>query len=104
MAPKAKVWFRKQTGWYMTTINGEQVKLSKDKKEAEIAFHELLARQTREDEEGPRPSLKVIAGLYLDEAQTTKDPPDQRARRRLNVGLPDHRTAGLEVEVGDGRI
>jgi hypothetical protein len=34
MARKPKVWFRKQTGWYMTTIDGEQIKLSKDKKES----------------------------------------------------------------------
>jgi hypothetical protein len=62
MARKPSVWFREQTGWYTTTIGGEQVKLSKDKKEAETAFHELLAGRTREEGEGPRPSLKVIVG------------------------------------------
>jgi integrase len=90
MARKAKVWFRKQTGWYMTTIDGEQVKLSKDKKEAETAFHELLAGQTREDGEGPRPSLKVIAGQYLDEAKATKEPATYELQRHYLTSFCEH--------------
>ena len=43
MARIPKVWLRAQTGWYCTTLNGETIKLSKDKKEAEKAFHTLLA-------------------------------------------------------------
>lgn len=43
MPRKPSIWFREQTGWYMTTHRGEQVKLSRDKKEAEKAFHSLLA-------------------------------------------------------------
>ncbi len=82
MARKPSVWFREQTGWYMTTLNGEQIKLSRDKKEAEIAFHELLAKQGRDDAgQEQRPSLKVIAGLYLDEAKASKEPPTYELQR-----------------------
>ena len=43
MARKPTVWLRKATGWYMTTLNGRQHKLSRDKSKAEKAFHALLA-------------------------------------------------------------
>ena len=37
------IWLRKQTGWYCVTLNGETVKLSKSKAEAQLAFHRLMA-------------------------------------------------------------
>ena len=37
MPRKSSIWFREQTGWYMTTYRGKQVKLSRDAKEAERA-------------------------------------------------------------------
>jgi hypothetical protein len=30
MARKPEIWFRQQTGWYMTTVRGQQIKLSQD--------------------------------------------------------------------------
>jgi hypothetical protein len=96
MARTPHVWFRKQTGWYMTTLNREQIKLSKDKREAEIAFHALLADQGREAAEGHRPSLKAIVGLYLDEAQASKDAPTFEMQRHYltssceQVGMVSH--------------
>lgn len=41
-----KVWFRKDIGWWMVTINGKKVRLAKgisQKQEAERKFHELMA-------------------------------------------------------------
>jgi integrase len=90
MARTPHVWFRKQTGWYMTTLNREQIKLSKDKREAEIAFHALLADQCRETAEGPRPSLKAIAGLYLDEAQASKDASTYEMQRHYLTSFCEH--------------
>lgn len=43
MAKPSDLWFRKQTGFWMTTINGKQHKLSKDKGEARRMLHKLLA-------------------------------------------------------------
>jgi len=90
MARKPSIWFRKQTGWYMTTLNGEQVKLSKDKKEAETAFHELLAGKAREPAEGARPSLKAIIGLYLDEAKASKDRATYETQRHYLTSFGEH--------------
>lgn len=89
MPRKPTIWLRRQTGWYMTTVNGEQHKLSKDPKEAEKAFHELMARGTAPDpnESGPRPSLKHLVGLYLDQAQLTKAPETYEVQRRYLVGF-----------------
>ncbi|MFO0847868.1 MAG: tyrosine-type recombinase/integrase [Gemmataceae bacterium] len=89
MARKPGVWFRKQTGWYMTTVGGEQVKLSRDKKEAEKAFHQLMADRPAESAEdgGPRPSLRHLVGLYLDEAKATKGAETYQVQRRYLVGF-----------------
>src|SRR4051812_43723814 len=91
MARKPNIWFRKQTGWYMTTLNGEKVKLARDKEEAETAFHELLANKARDpDEGGLRPTLKAIVGLYLDEAERTKDPETYELQRYYLTSFAEH--------------
>lgn len=73
MARKPSIWFREQTGWYMTTYRGEQVKLSQDKKEAERAFHTLLSQEEPPEETGGlRPSFRKLADLFLQEAERTK--------------------------------
>ena len=75
MARKAKVWFREATGWYMTSYRGKQVRLSRDKKEAERAFHTLLAQdEPAEETKGYRPSFRMLADLFLREAERTKAP------------------------------
>ncbi len=75
MARKPSIWYRKQTGWYMTTFRGEQVKLSQDRKEAEKAFHTLLAQEEPAEEKGGlRPSFRKVADLFLEEAERTKAP------------------------------
>jgi integrase len=75
MARKPSIWFREQTGWYMTTFRGQQVRLSRDKHEAERAFHTLLARdEPAEEKGGLRPSFRRLADLFLQEAERTKEP------------------------------
>ena len=58
MARTAKVWFRKQDGYFYTTVRGEKIKLSKDKKEATKAFHTLLAH-----DEVPEPHGDARGGV-----------------------------------------
>ena len=43
MARKPKPWYRKQTKTWFVTLNGKQINLGEDKKEAEKLFHKLLS-------------------------------------------------------------
>ena len=63
MARAPKMWLRKQTGWYCTTINGQQIKLSQDKAEAQKAFHALLASDEQPDNR--RPPFRNLADGFL---------------------------------------
>lgn len=70
MPRPAAIWQRKQTGWYYVTLNGQQTKLSKDKKEAERLFHELMAKKPSEEETAEPPtalgiSFRKLADVYL---------------------------------------
>jgi integrase/recombinase XerD len=50
MARPNKIWFRKDTGWWMVTLDGKKVRLApgkSDRKVAEQKFHELKAVQSR---------------------------------------------------------
>jgi hypothetical protein len=42
MARPPTVWLRRQDDHFYTTVKGEKIKLSPDKKEATRLFHELL--------------------------------------------------------------
>ena len=63
MARKPKPWYRKgEKAWYVT-LNGRQINLGKDKKQAEKMFYELMAR----DEPTVRSdSVTVMFDLFLD--------------------------------------
>lgn len=47
MGRQAKPWKRKSTGWWMVELNGKQVRLSKDAKEAKQFFHRLMSEKPR---------------------------------------------------------
>jgi len=105
MAKTSKVWFRQQTGWWMTTVSGEQVKLAKgkeNKKEAEKAFHTLMAHGTRAEDDGPRPTLQRVVGLFLDEAKRTKSAETYEVQRRYLMGFCD--AVGKAKNVPDLRV
>lgn len=83
MARHSSLWFRKQTNFWYTTLDGKQVKLSQDKKEAQQALHTLLANRP-EPETCPtdfRPSVRKIADLWLDHQQATKKPDTYRMHK-----------------------
>jgi integrase len=109
MARPSRVWFREQTGWYYTTIRGEQIKLSPDAKEAERLLHGLLSK---EPEDIPttalRPSMRKIADLWLDEQQRTKKPDTYRMHKFYLQSFCNHvgkkRVADLKVHTATAWI
>ncbi|MFO0808976.1 MAG: tyrosine-type recombinase/integrase [Gemmataceae bacterium] len=105
MARAPRVWFRRQTGWYMTTLNGQQVKLSKERKEAERAFHQILATEPEPEETGGvRPSFKRLADLFLDNSLRENEPGTWAVQRFYLQSFSDHvgkkRAADLKVHHG----
>lgn len=74
MARESSIWFREQTGWYYTTLNGRQVKLAKDKAVAKRLLYKLLA----EAEPAPLPvgciTFRKVADLYLAHCHRTTVP------------------------------
>jgi hypothetical protein len=67
MPRKSSVWFREEDGWFYTTIRRKQLKLSKDKKEAETAFHALMATADEPEEQGgARPTFRRPADDFLE--------------------------------------
>ena len=84
MARQSGIWQRKRDGWWMTTLNGNQVKLSTDKKEAQKAFHALMAGPIEEAEPAAasaRPSFKKIANQYLGYTDKTQAANTFKSRR-----------------------
>lgn len=72
MAKPSSLWFRKQTGFWMTTVHGVQHKLSKDKGEARKMLNRLLA------EERPKPvrtglTLRKLCDNYLVRTKERKE-------------------------------
>lgn len=91
MARKPSVWFREQTGWYMTTIRGEQVKLSRDKEEAERAFHALMAKEDPEPKKGGAfPTFRKVADLFLADSKANKKPTTYRMHLYYLQSFCDH--------------
>ncbi|AMV24099.1 site-specific tyrosine recombinase XerC [Gemmata sp. SH-PL17] len=77
MARKPGIWLRKGTPWYYVTLKGDQIRLSKDEKEAQRMFHELMAKKVAEapDPEPPAAlgvSFKKLADEYLKATQGDK--------------------------------
>ncbi len=72
MSRPASIWLRQQTGYYYVTFRGEKVRLSKDKKEAERLFHELMARKPEEAAPALGVSFRKLADEYLIHTQGTK--------------------------------
>jgi integrase len=67
----SELWLRTQTGYWMTTIAGKQVKLSQDRAEARKMLYDLLAH--RDDQaQTIRPSFRKLADLYLCHCERTQ--------------------------------
>ena len=72
MPRKAGIWRRAQDGWWYCTHNGEKVKLSKDRKEAQTAFYTLKSQGDEVKAKDFRPTFRKLADLYLAYTQKTK--------------------------------
>jgi hypothetical protein len=67
------MWFRKQTGWWMTTINGEQHKPAKDEGDARRAFYKLMAQDEGTDPPPPeRHSVRWLCDKFFDRTKEAK--------------------------------
>lgn len=81
MSRESSLWFRRQTGWYYTTLNGKQIKLARDRGEAKRALRELLAANDSAKPVTTRVSVRVIADQFLTYCQRTLSQNTYRSRR-----------------------
>src|SRR4051812_27334894 len=88
MARPSGIWQRKRDGWWMTTINGMQVKLALDKKEALKAFHELMAKDAPADT--ARLSFRRLADMFLANSQRCLADSTFQLRRHYLQWFCDH--------------
>ncbi|QDS92514.1 Tyrosine recombinase XerD [Roseimaritima multifibrata] len=72
MPRKPKPFFRKQTKSWYCSINGRQISLGKDKKQAEQKFYELMT--DRESVAADVGSLYDLSQVYLDWCQANRKP------------------------------
>jgi integrase len=83
------VWFREQDGWYYTTHQGKQIKLSQDPKEAEREFHLFLAGKSDEPKNAARMSLRKLADEFLIWCESNVGKDAFRWRKRAMKSLCD---------------
>jgi integrase len=104
VARTSGLWFRARDRYYMTTFRGKQVKLSRDKKEAQRALHALLAAAPADGEEsGYRPTFRKIADRFLDHVKQVNASVTYHLRRRFLQSLCDHvkNRKAMDVRVAD---
>ena len=99
-----KIWFRKDTGWWMVTIASKKVRLAqgrKNKKAAEQKFHELmLTRHQNPDAGDPRVVDLVEAFLVYSEKRFPERTNGFQADPRMLVvdGIGQKFDSGSNVE------
>jgi integrase len=89
MARPPTVWLRRQDDHFYTTVKGEKIKLSPDKKEATRLFHELLAKHEEPVGSNISPTLRKIADLFLDDSEKNKHPNTYRMAKYFLQSLCD---------------
>lgn len=105
MPRKPSVWFREQDGFHYTTFRGQQVKLSRDKGEAEKAFHALHANAPEEGElTGYRPTFKKLADLYLSYTEQAKSGQTYKHQKYFLQLFCDHVRTKRAAEVKPGDV
>ena len=68
MARPSKIWYRKDTGWWMVTVDGQKIRLAEgraNRKLAEQKFHEVKAAQARHSERGVARIADIIDGFTV---------------------------------------
>ena len=64
-------------------MNGRQIKLGKDRKEADRQFHALMAARRDEVREVNRPTFRAVADEFLAHSQATNEPGTFETHRRF---------------------
>jgi integrase len=91
MARPARLWQRKSDQWWYVTRGGKKLRLSKDRKEAEKAFHALLASDAEpEPSVRLRPTFRKVADAYLDHCREACTPETFAVRRQYLQSFCDH--------------
>jgi integrase len=90
MARHSSIWQRKRDGWWMTTINGTQLKLALDKKEALKAFHELMASSPDAPADTTRLTFRRLADQFLAHCNRTVAESTFQLRRHYLQSFCDH--------------
>jgi integrase len=91
MARRPSLWFRKSTGYWCTTVNGKQIRLAQDKKEAEKAFHSLMLMEDRKA--APvylRPTFQKVADDFLEHSRRVNAPSTHGTHLRFLQSFSDH--------------
>jgi integrase len=101
MARTPTIWLRSQDDHFYTTVRGNKIKLSPDKKVATRLLHELLAKQEEPAGSNISPSFRKIADLFLDDSEKHKKPATCRVAKFFLQSFCDHvgkrRVADLKV-------
>ncbi|MBY0459327.1 MAG: hypothetical protein K2V38_18515, partial [Gemmataceae bacterium] len=72
MPKTSDLWLRARDKCWMTTLNGKQIKLSKDKGEARKALHKLLAADAPAQSSGV--TCRRLLDTYLQRTAAEKSP------------------------------
>src|SRR5688500_18420124 len=89
MPRPARMWFRKQTGWWMVELDDKQIKLSRDKAEADKRFHQLMAVR-HEAPESPHARVADIVESFLSWAETHVKPVTYAQYKCFGQKLAEH--------------
>ena len=82
MSHESSMWLRKQTGWWMTTINGVQHKLDKDEGAAKKVFYKLMAKDApATSRPAERRSAQWLCDKFLDRTKEAKTSDTFRIQR-----------------------
>ena len=87
-----KIWFRKDTGWWMVTIHGKKVRLAKgrkNRKEAQKKFHELMAVR-HESPDTDDPFVADLIEAFLAYAKKRFSPDTYRNYRFYGQRFAEH--------------
>jgi integrase len=87
-----KIWFRKDTGWWMTTLAGKKIRLAEglpNRKTAEQKFHELKA-VTAQAPEAPTARVADVIEAFLDWACSHLQPETLRNLKRYGEMFAEH--------------
>lgn len=90
MARRPTLWLRKSTGYWSTTLNGKQIPLARDKKEAEKAFHQLLASEENEPHVHKRPTFRKVADVFLEHSKRSNAASTYESHLRYIQSFADH--------------